>query len=170
MIYMTHYDSPIGKILLATKNEQLIGLWFEDQKYCPPFFKEEVKEENTKILSQTKEWLDRYFNKGIPLVSEIPFNLTGSDFKIAVLKKLLEIPYGKTTTYKALATEIAYEFGLKKMSAQAIGGAIKHNPLSIIIPCHRVIGTNGNLVGYAGGLERKKYLLELEGANDANNS
>lgn len=170
MIYTTHYDSPIGKILLAAKNEQLIGLWFEDQKYYLTCFQEEVKEEIQGVLVQTKEWLDRYFNKEVSIASELPISLRGSNFKVAVLKKLLEIPYGKTTTYKALADEIAYEFGLKKMSAQAIGGSIKHNPLLIIIPCHRVIGTSGKLTGYAGGLERKKYLLELEDINDVNNS
>lgn len=167
MIYIAHYDSPIGNILLTAKDNKLIGLWFENQKYYPNF-KEELKEENIPILEKTKNWLNRYFNKENPLISELDLSLTGSEFRITVLQKLMEIPYEKTTTYKAIAEDIAKEKGIESMSAQAIGGAIKRNPISIIVPCHRVIGTNGSLTGYAGGLSRKEYLLKLEGAIDKN--
>lgn len=163
MIYIAHYNSLIGDILLAAKNNKLIGLWFIDQKYYPTDFKEEVKEKSVPILEKTKNWLDRYFNKEVPLISELDISLNGSDFRDSVLQKLMEIPYGKTTTYKEIAESLAKEKGIKRMSAQAVGGAIKHNPISIIIPCHRVIGKNGNLTGYAGGLARKEYLLKLEG-------
>lgn len=163
MIYIAHYDSFIGNILLAAKNNKLIGLWFQDQKYYPTDFKEEVRVESVPILEKTKNWLDRYFNKEAPLISELDISLSGSDFRYSVLQKLMEIPYGKMTTYKKIAESLAKEKGIKRMSAQAVGGAIKHNPISIIIPCHRVIGTKGNLTGYAGGLERKEYLLKLEG-------
>lgn len=163
MIYIAHYSSPIGSILLVAKNNKLIGSWFEEQKYYPTDFKKEVKEESIPILEKTKNWLDRYFNKETPLVSELDISLSGSVFRDSVLQKLMEIPYGTTITYKDIALELAKEKGKKKMSAQAVGGAIKHNPISIIIPCHRVIGTNGSLTGYAGGLERKEYLLRLEG-------
>lgn len=163
MIYIAHYDSFIGNILLAAKNNKLIGLWFQDQKYYPTNFQEEIKEESVPILEKTKKWLDRYFNKEAPLISELDISLSGSDFRNSVLQKLMEIPYGKTTTYKEIAESLAKEKGIKRMSAQAVGGAIKHNPISIIIPCHRVIGTKGNLTGYAGGLARKEYLLKLEG-------
>ena len=163
MIYTTHYKSPIGDLLLASKDNKLIGLWIEGQKYYMSNFLEEMKEnDNDKTLLKAKKWLDRYFNKEKPSIKELELNPMGSEFRQAVWKILCEIPYGKVTTYKEIAEEIAEQKGIDKMSAQAVGGAVGHNPISIIIPCHRVVGTNGDLTGYAGGIDKKKYLLEHE--------
>lgn len=167
MIYTTHYKSPIGDLLLASKDNKLIGLWIEGQKYYMSNFLEEMKEnDNDKTLLKAKKWLDRYFNKEKPSIKELELNPMGSEFRQAVWKILCEIPYGKVTTYKEIAEEIAKQKGINKMSAQAVGGAVGHNPISIIIPCHRVVGTNGDLTGYAGGLDKKIYLLEHEKNSD----
>ncbi len=167
MIYTTHYKSPIGDLLLASKDNKLIGLWIEGQKYYMSNFLEEMKEnDNDKTLLKAKKWLDRYFNKEKPSIKELELNPMGSEFRQAVWKILCEIPYGKVTTYKEIAEEIAEQKGIDKMSAQAVGGAVGHNPISIIIPCHRVVGTNGDLTGYAGGIDKKKYLLEHEKNSD----
>ena len=167
MIYTTHYKSPIGDLLLASKDNKLIGLWIEGQKYYMSNFLEEMKEnDNDKTLLKAKKWLDRYFNKEKPSIKELELNPMGSEFRQAVWKILCEIPYGKVTTYKEIAEEIAEQKGIDKMSAQAVGGAVGHNPISIIIPCHRVVGTNGDLTGYAGGLDKKIYLLEHEKNSD----
>ena len=163
MIYISHYLSPLGDILLASKNNELIGLWFEGQKYYLGSIKEEIKEKNDEeILIKTKNWLDRYFKGEKPSIKEIKINPNGSDFRKEVWKILCKIPYGQTITYKEIAEKLAKEKGLKSMSAQAIGGAVGHNPISIIIPCHRVVGSDGKLTGYAGGLDKKEYLLKLE--------
>ena len=167
MIYTTHYKSPIGDLLLASKDNKLIGLWIEGQKYYMSNFLEEMKEnDNDKTLLKAKKWLDRYFNKEKPSIKELELNPMGSEFRQAVWKILCEIPYGKVTTYKEITEEIAEQKGIDKMSAQAVGGAVGHNPISIIIPCHRVVGTNGDLTGYAGGLDKKIYLLEHEKNSD----
>ncbi len=163
MIYTSTYSSPLGDILLASKNNELIGLWFKGQKYYLGSIKEETKEKNDEeILIKTKNWLDRYFKGEKPNIRELTLNPNGSSFRKEVWKILCEIPYGSTLTYKEIAEKLAKERGLKSMSAQAVGGAVGHNPISIIIPCHRVVGTNGNLIGYAGGLDKKEYLLDLE--------
>lgn len=163
MIYITHYNSPIGDILLASKNEKLIGLWLENQKYYLANFKEELKEvEGNDILNKTKEWLNRYFKGDRPKINELDIEPIGSDFRKSVWRILCNIPYGEVITYNDIAKEIAKEKGIKQMSAQAVGGAVGHNPISIIIPCHRVVGSNGSLTGYAGGVKKKKYLLEHE--------
>ena len=163
MIYISHYLSPLGDILLASKNNELIGLWFEDQKYYLESIKEEIVENNNEeIFLKTKDWLDRYFKGEQPNIKELSLNPIGSTFRKKVWKILCNIPYGKTMTYKEIADKISKEKGLKSMSAQAVGGAVGHNPISIIIPCHRVVGSNGNLTGYAGGLDKKEYLLKLE--------
>ncbi len=161
MIYTTHYKSPVGDILLASKNNRLIGLWIEGQKYYLSNLKDEIKEEDTEILIKTKEWLDRYFKGEKPSINELDLNPLGSDFRKSVWKILCEIPYGEVITYKS----IAKQKGLKKMSSQAVGGAVSHNPISIIIPCHRVVGSNGSLTGYAGGIDKKVYLLNHEKVN-----
>lgn len=165
MIYITHYKSPIGNILLASKDNKLIGLWIDGQKNYLENLKEKI-EENTKeeILIKTKKWLDRYFNNEKPKIDELELAPIGSDFRQEVWKKLCKIPYGKVVAYNDIAKEIAKERGIKKMSAQAIGGAVGHNPISIIIPCHRVIGTNGSLIGYGGGMDKKVFLLNHEEA------
>ena len=163
MIYISHYPSPLGDILLASKNNELIGLWFEGQKYYLASINEEMQEKNDEeIFLKTKNWLDRYFKGRQPNIKELSLNPIGSDFRKKVWKILCDIPYGKTITYKEIAEKLAKEKGLKSMSAQAIGGAVGHNPISIIIPCHRVVGSNGKLTGYAGGLDKKEYLLKLE--------
>ena len=163
MIYKTHYKSPIGDLLLASKEGKLIGLWIEGQKYYKSNFLEEMEEnENEKILLKTKKWLDRYFDNEKPRINELELNPIGSEFRQAVWKILCDIPYGKVTTYKKIAEQIAKQKGITKMSAQAVGGAVGHNPISIIIPCHRVIATNGDLTGYAGGIDKKIYLLQHE--------
>ena len=166
MIYTSTYSSPLGDILLASKNNELVGLWFKDQKYFLGPIKEKTKEKNNEeIFLKTKSWLDRYFKGEQPNIKELSLNPIGSDFRKEVWKILCDIPYGKTITYKEIADKIAKEKGIKSMSAQAVGGAVGHNPISIIIPCHRVVGTNGNLTGYAGGLDKKEYLLKLEQVN-----
>lgn len=165
MIYTTHYKSPLGDILLASKNNKLIGLWIEEEKYYLSDLKDEIKEEEKEILEKTKYWLDRYFKGEKPSIDELDLSPLGSDFRKSVWKILCEIPYGEVITYKDIADTIAKQKGLKKMSSQAVGGAVGHNPISIIIPCHRVVGTNGSLTGYAGGIDKKVYLLKHEKVN-----
>lgn len=163
MIYTTHYNSPVGRILLAEKDDSLVGLWIEGQKYFPTFREAITEKDDTAIIKQTKRWLDRYFAGEKPSAKELTLAPAGSDFRKAVWQILCKIPYGKISTYGDIARELAEEKGLQGMSAQAVGGAVGHNPISIIIPCHRVVGTNGSLTGYAGGVEKKKKLLEFEG-------
>ena len=165
MIYTTYYKSPIGKLLLASKENKLIGLWIEGQKYYLSGIEDEItKNDDEKILIETKKWLDRYFNGEKPCPNELDLAPIGSKFRKNVWDILCKIPYGKVITYNDIAKEIAKKRKINKMSAQAVGGAVGHNPISIIIPCHRVIGTNGSLTGYAGGLDKKEYLLKLENA------
>lgn len=163
MIYTSTYTSPIGDILLASQNNELIGLWFKGQKYYMNYLKEEIEEKNDEeTLMKAKKWLDRYFKGEKPSIKELSLNPDASEFRKKVWQILCEIPYGQTLTYKEIALKLAKENGLNSMSAQAVGSAVGHNPISIIIPCHRVIGSNGKLTGYAGGLDKKEYLLKLE--------
>ena len=155
-----------GKILLASKDNQLIGAWIEGQKYFLRKLKEKTQEKNDEIIfAKTKTWLDRYFKGEKPLIDEIDLAPIGSDFAKIVWKLLCEIPYGEVTTYGEISKKVAKIMNKNKMSAQAVGGAVGHNPISIIIPCHRVIGTNGSLTGYAGGIDKKIFLLKHEGVN-----
>lgn len=166
MIYTSAYQSPIGNLLIASKDNKLVGLWVENQKYYLSNFKEEIVEkENLEILVKTKKWLDRYFNGEKPDIKELEISPVGSEFRKSVWEILKNIPYGEVITYNDIAKEIAKQKGIKKMSAQAVGGAVGHNPISIIIPCHRVVGTNGSLTGFAGGIKKKIYLLEHEKVN-----
>lgn len=166
MIYTTHYESPVGRILLAEKDGALVGLWMEGQKYFLGSFQEEMREkENTLIFRETKRWLDRYFEGAKPNVNELSIAPVGSDFRKAVWQILCEIPYAQIITYGEIAKKVAQRSGLSKMSAQAVGGAVGHNPISIIIPCHRVVGSNGSLTGYAGGIDKKLKLLKFEGVD-----
>ncbi len=163
MFYYTNYKSPVGNLTIASDEKSIVGLWIENQKY----FKETIhskliRKDDLPILNQARKWLDRYFKKQNPSYKELKLNPEGNSFRKIVWNHLLEIPYGKTTTYGEIAKKVAKELGKEKMSAQAIGGAVGHNPISIIIPCHRVVGKNGDLTGYAGGIETKKKLLELE--------
>lgn len=161
---IAYYDSPLGRILLAADEQGLIGLWFEEQKYFAAGLAEEHKERETPVLTETKHWLDAYFHgeqpKALPALHP-----AGTSFQREVWKILLKIPYGQVRTYGDIAAEIAKRRGQNRFSAQAVGGAVGHNRISILIPCHRVIGANGSLTGYAGGVERKLALLKLEGAD-----
>ena len=161
MTFVQHYNSPLGGILLAADAVGLTGLWFDGGKYFADHLPAEHTEQGSPILIETKRWLDIYFAGSAPDFMP-PLHPSGSDFRKAVWKLLLEIPYGKTVTYGELAKKLAVQMGIPRMSAQAVGGAVGHNEISIIIPCHRVVGTNGSLTGYAGGIEKKIKLLELE--------
>jgi len=163
-IKAAEYDSPIGKIILAAEGESLCGVWFLGQKYFDMEILNRIAKNNeTEILKQGKDWLRKYFEGKKPDIKELSLAPSGSCFRKEVWKILCKIPYGKTMTYKEIAKIIADKKGLDKMSAQAVGGAIGHNPISIIIPCHRVLGQNGKLTGYAGGLDKKLWLLNHEG-------
>lgn len=164
MVYIAKYKAPIANITLAEENNALIGLWMEGQKYYPASLIERAeRKETSPLLIKTKKWLDEYFAGGKPLISELPLAPAGSEFRQSVWKILCEIPYGEVITYGDIAKKAAAGSGLEKMSAQAVGGAVGHNPISIIIPCHRVIGADGSLTGYAGGMDKKRWLLEREG-------
>lgn len=165
MIFTTHYASPLGDILIAECGGALIGLWIAGQDYMSDLHGKSVEERETPLLVRTKAWLSRYFAGERPAIAELPLAPRGSAFRRAVWNLLCRIPYGATTTYGALAREIAAETGKSRMSAQAVGGAVGHNPISIIIPCHRVVGTNGSLTGYGGGVPMKIALLEHEGVD-----
>lgn len=165
MYYKSKYDSPIGPLYIVADETSLAGLWMEEQKYFQATIKkEELIIEETKVTRKTAEWLERYFHGEQPRLHELPLNPHGSEFRQQVWQILCEIPYGKTTTYGEIAKRIAEKRGIKTMSAQAVGGAVGHNPIGIIIPCHRVIGKDGSLTGYAGGLDKKIWLLNHEGA------
>ncbi len=161
MTYIQRYNSPLGGILLAADEVGLTGLWFDGQKYFARDLPAECMERDTAALSETKRWLDMYFAGKEPDFMP-PLHPIGSAFRQAVWEILLQIPYGKTTTYGAIARQLAEKQGLSRMSAQAVGGAVGHNEISILIPCHRVVGTSGSLTGYAGGMDKKMRLLELE--------
>lgn len=165
MIYTNAYDSIIGSLLLAADDIGLVGLWLNsDRFYANLLANCESVVKETPILEAVKRWLNAYFSGHEPKV-EVPLHLIGTPFRQEVWKLLLQIPYGKVITYGDLAKKIAEKRGVAYMSAQAIGGAVGHNEISIIIPCHRVIGANGNLTGYAGGIDKKLKLLELEGVD-----
>lgn len=166
MVGISHYESPVGRILIAEKDGALIGLWIEGQKYFLSACREEMAEKvGSPVLIQARAWLDRYFSGERPSVHELDIAPAGSSFRKDVWQILCEIPYGTTVTYGGIAKKLAERKGLSKMSAQAVGGAVGHNPISIIIPCHRVVGSDGSLTGYAGGIDKKIKLLELEGAD-----
>lgn len=164
MIYTSKYASPLGGILLAADEVGLRGLWFDGQKYFARDLPDERTERETPVLSEVKRWLDLYFGGQEP-DSLPPLHPVGTPFRQAVWEILLRIPYGKTVTYGEISKQLAEKMGLERMSAQAVGGAVGHNEISIIIPCHRVVGSNGSLTGYAGGIDRKIKLLELEHAD-----
>ncbi len=159
--YIDYYVSPIGKITLGSDGYVLVGLWIEGEKYYCDGFENFEYNKDFSIFQKTKKWLDIYFSGKEPnFVPKLKQN--GSDFRQEVWKILRDIPYGKTITYGDIAKIIAKKRGVKRISAQAVGGAVGHNSISIIVPCHRVVGANKNLIGYTAGLNVKKYLLELE--------
>ena len=163
MIYTNRYESPLGNILLACDSEGLTGLWFmEGSRYAMRGLSKDAVPRETEFFDQAREWLDIYFSGRDP--GFLPkIHLTGSPFRIRVGEILCEIPFGQTVTYGWIADRIAKERGKEHMSARAVGGAVGHNPISILVPCHRVVGADGSLTGYAGGLKRKIALLTLEG-------
>ena len=162
--YVSYYESPLGLITLAASEETLIGLWFDKQKHFGATLKAPPKPQERHVFKLAKEWLDCYFSGQAPDFIP-PLTMLDSDFRCLVWTILLSIPYGCTTTYGEIAKTAAEKQNKPHMSAQAVGGAVGHNPISLIIPCHRVIGAKGNLTGYAGGLARKQWLLEHEGLN-----
>ena len=169
MYYSTTYPSPLGTITLACCNYNLVGLWTEGQKYHGDTIPEAmIKNNEIPILGKAKKWLDRYFAGEKPNIAELPLAPIGGEFRQLVWKILCEIPYGKVITYGDIAKKIAEKMGRRSMSSQAVGGAVGHNPISIIIPCHRVVGSNGSLTGFAGGVQMKVQLLELEGVDMSN--
>ncbi|MCI5676513.1 MAG: methylated-DNA--[protein]-cysteine S-methyltransferase [Clostridia bacterium] len=164
MTSIQYYHSPIGRLLLSADEIGLTGVWLEGEKYFAHGLPADRREACTPILADTKRWLDEYFSGKEPDFMP-PLHPIGSPFRQAVWQILRRIPYGKTVTYGEIAREMARQKGLPKMSAQAVGGAVGHNEISILIPCHRVVGAKGNLTGYAGGLSRKIQLLTLEGVD-----
>ena len=159
MFYTTTLPTPLGIITLASDGEHLKGLWMEEQKYFGHSINETLTQnDGLPIFNQTKKWLTRYFAGENPPINELPLAPNGSPFRQSVWQILNQIPYGKVITYGEIAKRLACN------SAQAVGGAVGHNPISIIIPCHRVVGAKGSLTGYAGGLDKKRKLLELEKA------
>lgn len=161
MIYTCKYESALGDIMLAADEIGLRGVWLEGQKYAANPFSGECISQETPILTETKEWLDVYFSGKEPKFTPL-LHPMGSAFRQAVWQILLQIPYGQTTTYGEIAKQMAEMKNIPRMSAQAVGGAVGHNEISIIIPCHRVVGTNGNLTGYGGGIDKKIALLKVE--------
>ena len=161
MQYTSNYRSPLGDMLLAADEVGLTGLWFVGQKYFARSLDREREEKDLPIFAEARRWLDIYFTGKMPDFMP-PLHLTGTAFQNEVWEILCTIPYGKTMTYGEIARRLAAKRGIGRMSAQAVGGAVSHNPISIIIPCHRVVGTNGSLTGYAGGIDKKIKLLTLE--------
>lgn len=163
MQYISHYQSPLGEMLLASDGSGLTGLWFEGQKYFARSLSREREEKEIPLLAEAKDWLSIYFSGREP-EKTVPLHLTGTDFQLRVWEILSSIPYGETATYGEIAGKVAEQQGLPHMSAQAVGGAVGRNPIAILVPCHRVLGKDGSLTGYAGGIARKAGLLQLEKA------
>lgn len=168
MEYIKRYQSPIGEITMASDGESLIGLWFEDDKYYADILKEPV-EQDLPVFDQTIAWLNLYFDGIVPNFCP-PIKMQGTPFQKMIWTIIQHIPYGETITYGDIAKAIAKYGNKKEMSAQAVGGAIGHNHIALIIPSHRVIGSKGNLKGYASGVEKKKKLLLFEKASVINSS
>lgn len=161
MQYISHYDSPLGAILLAADDTGLTGLWFEGQKYFSAGLDDKCEERELPVFETAKHWLDIYFSGKEPDFTP-PLNFIGTEFQKEVWEMLLAIQYGRTMSYGDIAKWIAEKRGIEHLSAQAVGGAVGHNRISVIVPCHRVVGSNGSLTGYAGGIDKKIKLLELE--------
>lgn len=164
-LYQSTYDSPVGGITLVAHDTALVGLWLDGQKHFARALEDQplIPQDNP-VLTQAKSWLDAYFRRENPDPHDIPLDPRGTPFRLAVWQILATIPYGQVTTYGAISRQVAEKLGKTQMSAQAVGGAVGRNPISIIIPCHRVVGATGNLTGYAGGLDKKQFLLQLEDA------
>ena len=164
MLYTSRCPSPLGEILLAADDQGLTGLWFvENQRHLGLGLSPDAEERPSPFFDEARRWLDIYFTGRDPDFTPT-LHLTGPDFRVRVGGILLTIPYGQTVTYGEIAAQIAGERGLARMSARAVGGAVAKNPISLIVPCHRVVGAGGSLTGYGGGVDRKIALLKLEGA------
>lgn len=162
IIYVAHHLTPLGAVTLASDGSRLCGLWFDGQRHDRATLTSPLVEApDLPVFEETRSWLSTYFT-GQPPDFTPPLLLTGTPFRQQIMGLLLTIPFGQTTTYGALARELAHRQGRTQFSAQAVGGAVGHNPISIIVPCHRVIGPNGTLTGYAGGMDRKEALLRNE--------
>jgi len=168
MYYSHRFASPIGPLLLASNGSDLVGLWMEGQKYFGRTVNEPLEPDaQRREFTHASTWLDAYFAGKNPALDDLPLAPQGSAFQQAVWQQLLRIPYGETTTYGAIARQVAEQMNKTSMAGQAVGSAVGHNPISIIIPCHRVVGGSGSLTGYAGGIQKKIRLLTLEGVNTA---
>ncbi|UQZ88172.1 cysteine methyltransferase [Deltaproteobacteria bacterium Smac51] len=166
MLYSTSYSSPLGLIMIAAEQDKLVGLWLEGQKYFAATASGSLVEKpDLPIFTTVRKWLDDYFSGLKPAISDLPLAPKGGEFRRTVWDILCEIPYGELSTYGQIGKIAAARMNKASMSGQAVGGAVGHNPISIIIPCHRVVGSNGSLTGYAGGIEKKIKLLEHEGAD-----
>ena len=166
MYFSTEYDSPVGKLTLASDGESICGLWLEGQKYHGGTIPEAMMpDDGAAAFAEMRAWLDAYFAGKRPAITDVPLAPIGSEFRQIVWRILTEIPYGEVTTYGEIAKQVAAEQGKDHTAALAVGGAVGHNPISIIIPCHRVVGADGSLTGYAGGLAKKTWLLEHEGVD-----
>lgn len=164
MYYFTKYNSPMGVLTIASDGKAIIGLWIKGQKYFAGAAPQEMAEkDNLPVFNAAKKWLDKYFAGKKPDISALPLAPIGGDFRRGVWQILTTIPYGEVITYGDIAKKMAKKMGKKAMSSQAVGGAVGHNQISIIIPCHRVVGANGNLTGFAGGIDKKIKLLKHEG-------
>lgn len=161
MYYIQEYNSPLGSITIASDEASVTGIWFENSRFFSTALSGKYINQATDATEQAVRWLDIYFHNKIPDFTP-PLLLKGTDFRMTVWKMLLDIPYGETVSYGDIAKAIAKRRGIEKMSAQAVGNAVGHNPISIIVPCHRVVGSKGSLTGYGGGIERKKALLDIE--------
>lgn len=165
-MFFSTCQSPVGKITMASDGKSLVGLWIDGQKYFGGIHDGNMQgKDDLYIFDKTKEWLYRYFNGLKPDISELSLEPIGGEFRKAVWDILCSIPYGEVTTYGDIAKKMAEKMNRSHMSAQAVGGAVGHNPISIIIPCHRVVGANGSLTGYAGGIDKKIKFLEHEGVD-----
>ena len=164
-MYVYYYESPMDVMKLCADEEGLLGVWFDEERIAEASLDIEAIENlhDNKHISDAVCWLDEYFAGNIPSFTP-KLKLQGSEFRKTVSEIMLKIPYGELSTYGEIAREAMIRLGKERMSAQAVGGAVGSNEFSIIVPCHRVIGANGNLTGYAGGIERKARLLELETA------
>ena len=164
MTWTSEYVSPLGTITLACDDEAIVGLWFNGQRYFGSVLPEVTAQREHPLFAEAGHWLDIYFSGKEPGFLP-PLRYDTTPFRKRICDIMLTIPYGKTMTYGEIAAEAARQQGLAKMSAQAVGGAVGHNPISLMIPCHRVVGTNGSLTGYGGGIQRKKALPELASTN-----
>ena len=166
ILFKTMYSSPIGEMMLASDGENIVGLWIIGQKYFPcDLVDSMVPCDDLPVFCLARDWLNRYFAGDRPSISELPLAPRGSAFRQMVWKILCDIPYGAVCTYGDIGRRVVALRGAPHMSAQAVGGAVGHNPISVIIPCHRVVGAGGKMTGYAAGISTKIKLLEFEGAD-----